>query len=195
MKAGPGGGAAADPRTGTPTLIAIGEVHSHMSVDATDFTRAMARVPGPVTVVTTATPSGERWGFTASSFSSLSLSPPLVLVCLDKAASTHQAFLNADRFLINIMGEDHEDVAMRFATSGTDRFAAGDMKPCELGLPGLPDATARLACTRYDVLDGGDHSILLGHVETATTGVPAALVYCDRSFALPAARDSLIAAR
>lgn len=166
-----------------------------MTVDPTAFTRAMARVPGPVTVVTTTAPSGKRWGFTASSFSSLSLDPPLVLVCLGKAASTHEAFLSTDRFLVNIVGEDQSDVAMRFAASGTDRFAAGDMTPCELGLPGLPEAAARLACTRHDILDGGDHSILLGRVETAVTGEQPPLVYCDRSFALPAPLDSLAAAR
>ncbi|MEV0641276.1 flavin reductase family protein [Streptomyces sp. NPDC050619] len=166
-----------------------------MSVDTTDFTQALARVPGPVTVVTTVSPSGQSWGFTASSFSSLSLSPPLVLVCLDKAASTHQAFLEADRFLINVLSEEQSDVALRFAKSGTDRFAAGDMAPCELGLPGLPRASARLACSTHDIADGGDHSILIGRAEAAHTGGGMPLVYCDRTFARPAPADPALAAR
>src|SRR5436305_10667794 len=130
-----------------------------MSVSAHEFTRAMARVPGPVIVATTIEPSGTPRGFTASSFSSLSLDPPLVLVCLDKNASTHKAFVTADHFMVNILSAQQADVARRFATSGVDRFEAGDMQPCELGLPGLPDAAARVACSLHEVLDGGDHSI------------------------------------
>ncbi|MGK5544914.1 flavin reductase family protein [Streptomyces sp. URMC 127] len=165
-----------------------------MPIDPRDFTRAMARVPGPVTVVTTVSPSGERRGFTASSFSSLSLDPPLILVCLDKNASTHEVFVDTDRFLVNVLAQDQSGVALRFAASGTDRFAAGDMVPCEFGLPGLAEATARLACSTHEVLDGGDHSILVGRVETAHSGDSAPLVYCDRSFARPAPAEPALAA-
>jgi len=153
----------------------------HVPID--DFTRAMARVPGPVTVVTTIDPAGRPWGFTASSFSSLSLRPPLVLVCLDKTASTHAAFVTANRFLVNVLAEGQSDVAVRFAQSGLDRFAAGDTEPCELGLPGVPYACARLACLLYQVIDVGDHSIIVGQVHSVHTGDDVALAYCDRSFA------------
>lgn len=153
----------------------------HVPVD--DFVRAMARVPGPVTVVTTLDPQGRPWGFTASSFSSLSLRPPLVLVCLDKTASTHGAFVSASHFLVNVLAEGQADVARRFARSGVDRFAAGDTRPCELGLPGVPYACARLACSLFQVIDVGDHSILVGRVHSVHTGDDVALAYCDRSFA------------
>jgi len=153
-----------------------------MSFDRNEFTRAMARVPGPVTVVTTVDGSGRRWGFTASSFTSLSLSPPLVLVCLDRAASTHGAFLEAGHFLINVLAQDQADIARRFAESGVDRFGAGDTTPLELGMPGIRDAAARVACSTQSVLDGGDHSILIGRVEAAHVGGEDPLVYCDRAF-------------
>ncbi|MFA7762798.1 flavin reductase family protein [Streptomyces sp. NPDC048723] len=142
----------------------------------------MARVPGPVTVATTVDAAGQRWGFTASSFRSLSLSPPLVLICLDKAASTHEAFASTDRFMINILREKQSDIALRFATSGVDRFADGVTVPLELGLPGIPEALVRVACSLHQVVDGGDHSILIGRVEATYTGDGAPLVYCDRSF-------------
>jgi len=153
----------------------------HVSVD--EFLQAMARVPGPVTVVTTLDRQGRAWGFTASSFSSLSLRPPLVLVCLDKTASTHAAFVAASHFLVSVLAEGQADVALRFAKSGSDRFAAGDTLPCELGLPGVPYACARLACSLYQVIDVGDHSILVGQVHSVHTGGDVALAYCDHSFA------------
>jgi flavin reductase (DIM6/NTAB) family NADH-FMN oxidoreductase RutF len=147
----------------------------------------MARVPGPVAVATTMGPTGRPHGFTASSFNSLSLDPPLILICLKKSASTHEAFTGAEQFLVNILSVSQADVARRFATSGVDRFEAGDMTPCELGLPGLPGAAARVACTMHAVLDGGDHSILVGRVEETHVGDPSPLVYVDRSFARPSA--------
>lgn len=160
-----------------------------MTTAPAEFTRAMARVPGPVTVATTIDASGRRWGFTASSFSSLSLSPPLVLICLDKAASTHEAFATAERFMINILAEEQADIALRFAKSGVDRFAAGDAVPLELGLPGIPEASARVACSLHQVVDGGDHSILIGRVEATYTGEGGPLVYCDRGFQRLAGAD------
>ena len=168
-----------------------------MAVDPASFTRAMSRIPCPVTVATTLDAAGRNWGFTASSFSSLSLDPPLVLICLGKAASTHAAFTATGRFMINILAEEHAGVARRFAAPGIDRFGAGDMEPCELGLPGLPDALVRVACSMHGILDGGDHSILVGRVEATHVSHRTPLVYCDRSFAAPrrprAARESLAA--
>lgn len=159
-----------------------------MTVDAATFARAMARVPAPVAVATTVDGDGRRWGFTGSSFSSLSLEPPLVLICLDKRASTHQAFVSADRFLVNVLTVEQAEVAVRFARSGHDRFAEGDMPACELGLPGLVDAAARIACGMHAVMDGGDHSILVGRVVSTHLGTGVPLLYSDRSFARPTAR-------
>ncbi|MEV7023726.1 flavin reductase family protein [Kitasatospora sp. NPDC093558] len=160
-----------------------------MSIELKEFTQAMARVPGPVTVATTVDADGRRWGFTGSSFSSLSLSPPLVLICLDKGASTHEAFVSADRFMINILADEQAGLALQFAKSGVDRFEAGGVEPLELGLPGIPEAAARVACSLHQVLDGGDHSILVGRVEAAHVGDQTPLVYCDRSFLRPVAVD------
>ncbi|MCX3062910.1 flavin reductase family protein [Streptomyces beihaiensis] len=151
------------------------------------LTRAMSRVPGPVTVATTIDTTGRRWGFTATSFSSLSLNPPLVLVCLNQTASTHGAFASASRFLVNVLAHDQEQVARRFARSGVDRFAEGDMEPCEQGLPGLPGACARVACALHAVLDGGDHSILVGRVlDSHVDDYRTPLLYHDRTFTHPA---------
>ena len=157
----------------------------------TALTRAMSRVPGPVTVVTTVDGTGRRWGFTATSFTSLSLDPPLVLVCLNRTASTHPAFASADRFLVNLLAHGQDHLARRFARSGVDRFAEGDAEgdvvPCELGLPGVPDACVRVACALHTLHDGGDHSILVGRVlDTHVDDDRTPLVYYDRTFTHPA---------
>ncbi|MFF3941691.1 flavin reductase family protein [Streptomyces phaeofaciens] len=143
---------------------------------------AMARVPGPVVVVTMVDGTERRFGFTASSFVSVSLEPPLILVCLGKEASTHPAFQAANTFMVNVLAEGQEEVARRFSTSGVDRFAASDMMPCELGLPGLPDAVARVACSMHRIVDAGDHSILIGQVESVYVGNRSPLVYANRLF-------------
>ncbi|MFD9128108.1 flavin reductase family protein [Kitasatospora sp. NPDC059571] len=155
-----------------------------------DFTRAMARVPGPVVVATTVDAAGRRWGFTASSFTSVSLDPPLVMLCLDRGASTHGAFTAAGSFLVNVLAGDQREIAVRFATSGVDRFAAGDTAPLELGLPGVPGAAVRIACTMHAVLDGGDHSILVGRVlHCASADGREPLLYVNRGFGRPAGLD------
>ncbi|MFF1560468.1 flavin reductase family protein [Streptomyces sp. NPDC058279] len=162
------------------------------TIDPTEFARAMAQVPTPVTVVTTVDGAGRRWGFTASSFTSLSLDPPLVLVCPAKTASCHDAFVTCGRFLVNVLAADHTDVAASFARSAADKFTGSPMEAFEHGLPGLPDATARLVCTLHDVLDGGDHSILVGRVESVTVGGADPLVYHNRQFTRPGSSPALV---
>ncbi|GAA0896608.1 MULTISPECIES: flavin reductase family protein [Streptomyces violaceusniger group] len=162
-----------------------------LTVDPADFARTMAHVPTPVTVVTTVDPSGRRWGFTASSFSSLSLDPTLVLVCPAKSASCHDAFVAADRFMVNVLASGQADIAAVFARSGADKFTNSPMEPCESGLPGLSDATARLACRLHEVLDGGDHSILIGRVEAVSVGGAEPLVYYNRLFTRPGGSPAL----
>ncbi|WP_175407969.1 flavin reductase family protein [Streptomyces sp. TRM64462] len=156
------------------------------SAECSTFVDAMAAVPGPVAVVTTVDPSGGRWGFTASAFCSLSLDPPLVLVCLAKSAGCHRAFTGSDAFLVNVLADDQADIARRFGGHGRDKFAAGDMTPIELGIPGLPSAASRLVCVTHSVLDGGDHSILVGRVHAASVQERTPLVYCNRRFTSPA---------
>ncbi|WP_019927192.1 flavin reductase family protein [Nocardia sp. BMG111209] len=156
-----------------------------MTVAAADFRRAMSRVPAPVTVATTVDRDGRPWGFTSSSFGSLSLSPPLVLVCLDHGASTHRAFTTTGHFLVNVLADGQSEIARRFATSGIDRFGAGDTEAAEFGLPGIPEAVVRVACSMYRIVDAGDHSILIGRAEATHVADRSPLVYVDRGFVLP----------
>jgi flavin reductase (DIM6/NTAB) family NADH-FMN oxidoreductase RutF len=156
-----------------------------MAVSPESFTRAMSRVPAPVTVVTTITPDGRSWGFTASSFCSLSLDPPLVLICLARNAHAHSAFTLTETFLVNVLAAQHSSVAMHFAAHDRRKVATSGFIPSENGLPGLPEATARLVCSKHSVLDGGDHSIIVGLVEGTHVSDRPPLSYCDRGFARP----------
>lgn len=144
-------------------------------LDAARFRAALGQFPAGVTITTTRDEAGERWGFTASAFASLSIAPPLVLVCLDRAADCHRAFTRAPGFAVNILRPEHEDLAYHFATKGADKFARGTFAPGRLGYPVLDDALVALESEREDALDGGDHTILVGRVRHAEVreGEPA----------------------
>ena len=92
-----------------------------MSVSANDFKDVMAQVATTVTVVTAESSDGPI-GLTVSAFTSVSVDPPIVLVCIDKVVGTIEAMLEAPGFTVNMMPEDSEDEAMLFATHGADRF-------------------------------------------------------------------------
>ena len=143
---------------------------------------ALAGFPSGVTIVTTRDGEGQPWGFTASSFCSLSLDPPLVLVCLARTADSYPAFMRADGFVIHVLGPEHEALARRFAAKGEDKFAGDEFALDGDGCPILPTALATLRCTVHARPDGGDHVILVGRVVDATARDGAALVYFRRSF-------------
>lgn len=148
------------------------------------FRAAMARFASGVVIATTLDANGRPWGFTASAFCSVSLEPPLVLVCLGRSAECHAAFAAAGRLAISILAPGQDAVARRFATRGADKFAGDDMLLLEDGLAAVRHAAAILSCRLRDCLPGGDHSILLCAVEEVTLGGDAgtALVHHARRF-------------
>lgn len=133
------------------------------------FREAMTRFVSGVTIITTADAEGRWWGFTASAFTSLSLSPPLVLACLATSADSHPVFMGASAFIVNILRREHEGLAVRFATKGADKFAGAGFRPGRAdGLPVLDDALVSLKCATHARHEGGDHTILIGAVEYIT---------------------------
>ena len=146
------------------------------------FKQALSCFPSGVTLVTTTDSDGRNWGFTASAFSSLSLDPPLVLVCLSKTADCCGAFTSASTFGINILRREHEPLAMRFATKGQDKFAGGEFRKGNLGVPVLPDAVATLECTTDTLVPAGDHTILIGLVRHAKVQDGHAVIYFKGAF-------------
>jgi flavin reductase ActVB len=154
-----------------------------IELDTVAFRETMSRFASGVTIVTTVDEAGVSWGFTASAFCSLSMDPPLVLVCLDKRADCHPVFLRAERFAVSILRLHHRELAVRFATKGADKFAGGLFRG--FGAPPLPvvlDALGVVLCRTHARYDGGDHTILIGEVEEAVAGEGKPLVYHNRGF-------------
>jgi flavin reductase ActVB len=150
------------------------------------FREAMASFPSGVTIVTTTRDDGSWCGFTATSFCSLSVDPPLVLVCLAKTAQCYDAFLATDSWVVQMVPPDCADLAVLFATRGADKFSQGDFFPNDKGHPVLTDACVVLECDAFNRYDGGDHTILVGHVAESHVRHGAPAVYFRRGFhALP----------
>ena len=147
-----------------------------MPIDAARFKQAMAQFASGVTVVTTEL-EGELYGMTVASFASLSLEPPLVLVCAGRNMQTHNAIAAARRFGVSILGQDQKDLSGQFASKSEDKFAGVDYRLGRLGMPLLNGSICTIECSLVDQLNGGDHSIFVGMVEEAETADAAPLLY------------------
>ena len=124
-----------------------------------------------VTVVTTRTPSG-LFGCTANAVTSLSLDPPLMLVCLDRSTKTHPRLLEARAFAINIIraAPGAEELCLLFAGKSEDKFAHVEWREGITGSPLLAASLSHLECELDDTYEGGDHTIFIGRVVAAERG-------------------------
>jgi flavin reductase (DIM6/NTAB) family NADH-FMN oxidoreductase RutF len=137
-----------------------------------DFRRLLGHFASGVTVVTTRDSQGRPAGLTASAFTSVSLNPPMILVCVAQNAQSYEALQGADRFAVNILGQGQETLSNRFATkssSAAEKFEGIGYKPGMLGLPILADALASLECTTVHAYPGGDHTIFVGRIEAGAS--------------------------
>lgn len=120
-----------------------------------------------VTVVTCIDSAGKPVGLTANSFTSVSLDPPLLLVCIAKGAASADAMVGASHFAVNVLQTEQQPASIRFATRHEDRFGPNDWKPGEYGAPVLDQSLGVFECTVHAVHDGGDHHLLVGQVVKA----------------------------
>jgi flavin reductase (DIM6/NTAB) family NADH-FMN oxidoreductase RutF len=141
-----------------------------------------------VTVVTMRDEDGQPWGFTANSFTSVSLDPPLVLFCLAKNAGSLAAFRNASHFAVNILADQQRDVSMLFASGDRDKFDHVAYRDANSGCPLLKDTAAWLDCVMYQSVDGGDHIIFIGRITDFAAQNVAPLGYCRGAY-VPLALD------
>ena len=135
-----------------------------MSFDPKELRSTLGRFATGVTVITTSNGAGEPVGFTANSFTSVSLEPALVLFCVARSVSCHDAFAGGTHFAIHMLGESQQQLSNRFATRGEDRFRELEHAPGAGGVPVISGCLAHLQCATERVLDGGDHSIVVGRV-------------------------------
>ena len=148
-----------------------------MALTPTEFRTALRCFAAGVTVVTTRDQAGRPSGLTASAFTSVSLNPPLVLVCVDHAATAHPAFRSHGWFAVNVLRREQEALSRRFAESGGDKFHGVPYHEGRSGLPLLDGSLATLECQMVEAHEAGDHTIFIGRVETVTIDGGRPLVY------------------
>ncbi|MDH4441495.1 MAG: flavin reductase family protein [Rhizobium sp.] len=147
-----------------------------------------------VTVVTTRNAAGEPIGFTANSFTSVSLDPPLLLVCLAKTSRNFDAVTCSTGFAVNILSEAQKDVSNTFARPVEDRFAAVSWREGPHGSPVFTDVSAWFDCSTHQVVEAGDHVILIGQVEAFEDTGLAGLGYARGGYFSPALLDKALLA-
>lgn len=159
---------------------------SSTQIDARALRDAFGAFITGVTVVTTTDASGRPIGFTANSFSSVSLDPPLLLVCLARTSRNFETMTTAKGFAVNILAEGQKEVSNTFARPVEDRFASVAWERGPLGAPIFPDAAAWFDCAMHEVVEAGDHVILIGRVVGFANGGHNGLGYARGSYFTPA---------
>ena len=154
------------------------------------FRRVCSRFASGVTIVTVIGPDGALHGMTASSFTSVSMRPPLILVCVNAGTKILDAFSGSNHFGVNVLSDSQRRLSERFAGSGYDRFDGMGWYPGRTGVPLFPDVLATLECTRVSTTPAGDHEILLGEVNHAECRDGEPLVHFGSQYrGLEAAHD------
>lgn len=138
-----------------------------------------------VTVVTTFDPLDQPQGFTANSFSSVSLDPPLLLVSIDKRSANFDNFVQSSYFAINILAEQQKDVSDIFARKMSDRFSRVAWHTGTAGTPLLGGSAAWFECAMHQVVDAGDHAILIGEVKQFAANAQPGLGYYRGGYFTP----------
>jgi flavin reductase (DIM6/NTAB) family NADH-FMN oxidoreductase RutF len=137
-----------------------------MAIDPRELRNVMGHFATGVTVITTRDTAGKPFGLTANAFSSLSLDPPLVLICVDKKVDCYACFEQSKAFVVNILSEGQDPLSTRFATKGIEKFESVPIRQGNLGVPLLEGALGHIECTMVNAYDGGDHTIYVGEVQS-----------------------------
>lgn len=148
------------------------------TIDTMEFRKALGSFVTGVTVVATTQEDGTPRGFTANSFSSVSLTPPLISVCIGKVASSYPVFSDTSHFSVSVLAEHQKNVSGVFASKSPDKFAQVDWHKGVTGSPIIDGAAAWFDCETYQVVEAGDHIILLGKVVNFSTSSASPLGYC-----------------
>lgn len=148
-----------------------------MAIGQDEFRAALGRFASGVTVVTTKDASGRFHGITVSAFCSVSLEPPLILVCIEKVTGSARAIDDSGAFIVNILDRSQQFLSEHFAATNPEKFEDVTFRPGMDGIPILNDALVSLDCRVKRTCDGGDHSIYIAEVENAEIKDGSPLVY------------------
>jgi flavin reductase (DIM6/NTAB) family NADH-FMN oxidoreductase RutF len=155
-----------------------------MTIDPDTFRSVLGRFASGITVATTCDTDGRDVGMTVSAFCSVSLRPPLISMCIDRAASMFRALQVAERFGVSILASDQEALSRRFAAmDSSHRFEGIGYVRGESGVVLLTDALAHLECRVVAQHEAGDHTIFIGEVEGATARNARPLLYYRGGYA------------
>jgi flavin reductase (DIM6/NTAB) family NADH-FMN oxidoreductase RutF len=146
-------------------------------VTSEEFRRACGRFATGVTIASVLDAAGGPHGLTVNSFTSVSLEPPLVLICLGHAVSIIDHFRAARYFGINVLKEGQRDISDHFARKGHDRFGSLAWQPGETGVPLLPGSLAAIECAVHKRYTAGDHDIFIGEMVRARVAKGDPLIY------------------
>ncbi|MGB3148744.1 MAG: flavin reductase family protein, partial [Paracoccaceae bacterium] len=182
---------AAPSRLGSDNATFLAETRP-TSPDLRALRNAFGAFATGVTVLTTRQSDGTPRGFTANSFTSVSLDPPLLLVCLAKSAHSCQTFMEAEHFAVNVLAEDQKAISGLFASREPDKFDQCAWTPGVGDVPLIDGALAQLACARERLVDAGDHIILIGRVLDFATSAASPLGYYKGTYFSIGLESSLV---
>lgn len=155
-----------------------------MTLDPDTFRSVLGRFASGITVVTTRDSAGRDAGLTVSAFSSVSLHPPLIQVCVDQAASVHGVLAASEHFGVSMLAAEQEALSRRFSTvESMHRFEGIGFSRGERGVVLLDDALAHLECRLVAAHPAGDHTIFVGEVERASARSARPLLYYRGGYA------------
>lgn len=146
-------------------------------MDSKELRHIMGHFATGVTVVTTKDAAGSPFGLTANAFASLSLDPPLVLVCVDKAAQCYSCFAGSGHFAVNVLSDEQEEISRRFATKGVSKFDGIGWRASAHGIALIEGAIGHIECKIVYSYEGGDHTIYVGEVLSAVSGEGRPLLF------------------
>ncbi len=155
-----------------------------LDVDPAQFRELLGRFATGVTVITVTAPgNGRPHGMTANSLASVSLTPPLISVCIDHCAEMHALITKAEMFVVNILAGNQEGLSRRFADPHDDRFDGVGYHLSQYGSVLLEGAIAHIECRREATYEAGDHTIVIGRVVGGTTTEGRPLLYYRGGYA------------
>jgi len=155
---------------------------NELEFDGRDLRRAFGNFATGVTVVTTLDAEGKPCGFTANSFTSVSIDPPLLLVSIAKTAFGCDVFTASRGFAVNILARSQRELSNRFAAAGTDKFANLDWHPAQNGSPIINEVVAWFDCRHHQQVDAGDHIMLIGRVQQYAYNTDTPLGFCRGAY-------------
>jgi flavin reductase (DIM6/NTAB) family NADH-FMN oxidoreductase RutF len=173
----------------TPSAPRVGPPKPSSAFTERDFRDALGEFATGVAIICARRADGRHAGFTANSFNSVSLDPPLIVWSLNRRASNLPAFQRAERYAINVLAHDQVDLARRFARPHIDRFAGVAFQLGIAQAPLIEGCVAWFECSHHEQLRAGDHVLFLGRVETCARRRDAGLVFHHGRFGATHAQE------